>query len=184
MCWVSCHLRCSCSAFERNGVGILPSGWGVSANLRLAHFQELAPKLSSRLTAYEILVFLASLAGTLLGACQIKEWIPVAVALSSVLTSLMQYESLSGRLGAVNSAIADLSTIVSKWRSYGVVEKRTRSVRSLVVSIAENAIVGEAVAYVAGAAQAASTSQKQEEQAEKSDGKDAGQDQKQKAKQN
>merc|ERR1719356_1126186 len=113
----------------------------------LEHYEGLAPRLSSRLRCYEVLIFISALAGTLLGALNGQEWIPVAVALSSVLTHFLQYEGLQSRLVAVNSAITDLNALHAQWRSFGVVEKRMRSTRNLIVGVTENAILREAQTY-------------------------------------
>merc|ERR1719401_1473737 len=100
------------------------------------------------------MVFLSSLAGTLLGALGQKEWIPIAVALGSVLNSLLFYEALNSRLAAVNAAIQDLTMIQTRWSSYGVVEKRTRSVKAFMVEVTEQAVTREAQAYNGGMGQA------------------------------
>merc|ERR1711871_1845423 len=71
----------------------------------LERCRKLAPALSKRLTRYEVMIFLTSLAGTLLGAVQLTQWIPISVAFGALLASFMQFEALQGRLTAVNSAI-------------------------------------------------------------------------------
>ena len=114
----------------------------------------MAPNLARRLTTYEVLVIVTALAGSVLGAVQEKTWIPVAVAFGALLSAFLQYEGLQGRLAAMNAAIRELSELDLQWRNFGVVEKRTRSVKSLLVHVTEAAVLSEAVAYVAGAAQA------------------------------
>jgi len=117
----------------------------------LEHYRGLAPRLANRLTLYETFIFLSSLAGTLLGAIKFKEWIPVAVALTSVFNSFLVHETLTARLATVNAAVQDLTMLVTYWTSLGVVEKRTRSVKRFLVEVAENAVMREAAAYAAGA---------------------------------
>lgn len=117
----------------------------------LERYQKLAPQLSRRLTTYEVLIVIASLVSTLLGAFQWTEWIPIAVSLGAVFSSLLTYESLQSRVAAVNAAIQDLTSVQARWSSYGVVEKRTPSVKTSIVEMTEAAIMRETAAYTAGA---------------------------------
>jgi len=128
----------------------------------LTHFNKQAPRLSWWVNFYEVLILVASLSGTLLGALQRKEWIPISVALGALLTSLLQYQALQTRLLAVNAGITDLTMVISKWKSLGVVEKRTRSVKMYIVDITEAAILREAVAHAAGVGHGTKSSIKKE----------------------
>lgn len=134
---------------------------------KLHHFQQEAPRLSRILTFYEVLIFVASLIGTLLGALKVKEWIPIAVAFGSIIGTLLQYQNLQGRLSAVNAGIQDLTNLSLQWCSLGVVEQRTRSVKRFVIEVCENAIVREATAFTAGAAQAVQDTQRSRSEQEK-----------------
>jgi hypothetical protein len=121
----------------------------------LKHFSALAPRLASKVRMYEILIFVTSVCGTLLGACRQIVWVPFAMSAGLILASYLQYESLQARLTAANAAISEISSAQTQWRSLGVVEKQMRSTRNFLVSVVEGAILREAGAYASGA-QAAS----------------------------
>jgi hypothetical protein len=116
--------------------------------------EALAPYLSRRLYRYEALILIATLVTTLLAALGYKLWIPVAVGVSSFLAVLLQYEALNGRLVAVNSAIADLASFEVEWSSMSVLERRGRTIKRVMVNLAEAAILRDAAAYAAGASSA------------------------------
>jgi len=141
----------------------------------LETYEALAPKLAARLNFYEVMMFVAALAGTLLAALHGQQWIPIAVALSSVLSSFVQYEGLQSRLTAVNAAISDLESLHFQWQACGVVEKRMRSIKNLIVEITENAYIREAAAYAGSAASSGETAQfkgDKNDQKEKTEGDD------------
>jgi len=116
---------------------------------KLAHYRALAPRLSRRLTCYEVLIVLTSLGSTLLGALELTDWIPIAVAFGAVLGSLLSYEALQQRVASANAAVQDLTDAQVRWSSYGVVEKRTPSVKALMVEVTETAIMRDAAAFTA-----------------------------------
>lgn len=119
---------------------------------QLDAFRRQAPLLSRRLTAYEILVLVSTLVTTLLATLQVKVWIPVAVAFSTMFTAFLQYEALQPRLAAVNGAIADLTRFSTDWAAMGVLERRGRLVKALMVQLTEGAVLRVATAYAGGAA--------------------------------
>jgi len=115
-------------------------------------FQKLAPHLARLVTILEFWIFAASVFGTVLAATQQDEWVPVSVAFGSLLSAFMSFLSLHVRLTAINSSIADMLGLETRWSSLGVVEKRMRSVKDLFVEVCESAILREASACAAGAA--------------------------------
>jgi len=115
-----------------------------------------APRLSRRLKIYEFLVVISSLAGTLLGAFHAIEFIPIFVSFGALVTSCMEYENLRGRLSAINMAVSELTAISMHWHNLVAVQKGTRSEKRLLVEVTEAAVMREAAALVAGAAQVAS----------------------------
>lgn len=122
----------------------------------LEGYQRLAPKTAQRLRIYEIGLLVLSVLSTLLGALSMAVWIPIVLSLASGVAAFLQYEALQGRLAALNACIADLTAISSLWASLGVVEKRTKNLRTLMVDVTENTVLRIATAYVAGVAQAES----------------------------
>ena len=124
---------------------------------KLQYWQDLAPKLSRRVTIYEALIVMASVLGTVLGALDQKLCIPFMVAVGAAMNSLMQHEGLHARLAAVNSSIQDLVTIRQKWSASGVVERRTPSMKQWIVDLTEGAVLREAYAYTTSAGPAAKT---------------------------
>lgn len=125
----------------------------------LESYEALAPKLAARLNFYEVMVFVAALTGTILAALHGQEWIPIAVALSSVLNSFFHYEGLQNRLTTLNSAITDIQSLHFQWQACGVVEKRMRSIKNLLVEVTENAYIREAAAYAGSAASSTEATQ-------------------------
>jgi hypothetical protein len=116
-----------------------------------------APYLAMRIQIYDALILFTSLASTVLGALKYKEWIPVTVAVVSFLTTYMQYEGLHTRIGAANTAIGELNALVATWHSLSVVEKRTPSVKNLIVMTTESAILREVRAETSGASSQSSS---------------------------
>lgn len=142
---------------------------------QLDAFKNQAPLLSRRLTAYEVLILISTLVTTLLATLEVKVWIPVAVAVSTMFAAFMQYEALQPQLAAVNGAIADLTRFSTDWAAMGVLERRGRLVKALMVQLTEGAILRVAAAYAGGAVPGRSSAGvskgKDEEQKEKK-GKD------------
>merc|ERR1712039_1081496 len=112
-----------------------------------------APWLAYRLKVLDVMVLLAALAGTLLGALRLKELIPIAVAVSSALTQIIQFSALHARVAAVQSSIVDLSQLNSRWRSMRVIEQNLPGTKRHFVETAERAMLRVIESYVAGAAQ-------------------------------
>eukprot|EP00746_Dinoflagellata_sp_MGD_P121322 gnl/MRDRNA2_/MRDRNA2_56525_c0_seq1.p1 gnl/MRDRNA2_/MRDRNA2_56525_c0~~gnl/MRDRNA2_/MRDRNA2_56525_c0_seq1.p1 ORF type:complete len:639 (+),score=125.88 gnl/MRDRNA2_/MRDRNA2_56525_c0_seq1:272-1918(+) len=122
----------------------------------LEEYKEDQRPVAKRLHYLEMLIFIASLLSTLFGAMQMKEWIPVTVALISLINAFIQYGSFSGRLNAKSAAISELSSIVASYRSMDVVEQRTRTVKNLIVEVVENSVLRDAMALVGNAGAAVS----------------------------
>merc|ERR1712039_882255 len=130
-----------------------------------------APWLAYRLKILDIMVLVAALAGTLLGALRLKELIPIAVAVSSSLTQVIQFSALHSRVAAVQSSIVDLSQLNSRWRSMRVIDQNLPGTKRLFVDTAERAMLRVVEAYVAGAAQfSVKTSDGAEDDADKEKG--------------
>jgi len=119
---------------------------------QLDAFKKQAPVLSQRLMRYEMLILISTLITTLLATMQFKVWIPVAVAFSAMFATFMQYEGLQLRLAAVNGAITDLTRFSTDWAAMGVLERRGRLSKALMVQLTEGAILRIATAYAGGAA--------------------------------
>jgi len=118
-------------------------------------FRYEVPKLSRKLAVYQALIVLTSLIGTMLGALREKEWIPVTVAVSAVITSLLHYENLQARVLALNTAISSLTAVKDKWYSLGIVEKRTRNIKNRLVEVTEGAFMQVVFGTVGGIGSAA-----------------------------
>jgi hypothetical protein len=131
---------------------------------KLQELEKRAPQLSLRRMYYEVTVLVLGLVTTILAALRFKLAIPAIVALSSMVTSFLQYEALQGRLVATNSAIAELTSFTGDWTAMGVLQRRGRLVKSSMVKLTEHAIVRVAAAYTAGAGQASSSHKKTEKE--------------------
>lgn len=110
-------------------------------------FEKLAPSLARRLVIYEVLIVVSTLVTTLLAALHLKLWIPVSVGITTVITTFMEYEALSSRLTAVNSAIAELNSFTVEWAGMNVLERRSRLVKQMMVKATEAVVEREAAAY-------------------------------------
>jgi len=133
---------------------------------QLDALKKQAPVLSQRLMRYEILILISTLVTTLLATMQFKVWIPVAVAFSAMFATFMQYEGLQMRLTAVNGAITDLTRFSTDWAAMGVLERRGRLCKALMVQLTEGAILRVATAYSGGAASGKSSGEVKEKAGE------------------
>lgn len=138
---------------------------------QLRRLEAKAPKLSRRLTVYELLVMLSTLLTTVMAALDYRTWIPVAVAVSGMLTAFMQYEALQGQLVAVNGAIAEMAAFTCEWAAMGVLERRGRLVKNRMVRMTEAALAREAMAFTGGTAHMGGSSQTGPDALEDADGK-------------
>merc|ERR1712113_698008 len=66
-------------------------------SLKLAHWRSSAPAIAGALGFMNTLIVVMSTVGTLLAALGWKEWVPVSMALGSVLTSWVEYKGLRPR---------------------------------------------------------------------------------------
>ena len=89
-----------------------------------------------------------SLLLSVLTTFQLVTFIPIALAISSALTSWTSYLQLELRLVRTNSAVHQLHQLVIWWDSLNMIEKRVSSNKEYLVQTTEAAIQGQIVAAI------------------------------------
>ena len=111
----------------------------------LASFTTKAPPMVSINTCVSLITILLSVVSSVLTTFQLVTFIPVALAISSALTSWTSYLQIELRLVRTNSALHQLHQLIIWWDSLNMIEKRVSSNKEYLVQTTEAAIQGQVV---------------------------------------
>jgi len=115
--------------FEDDGLKVLSSQDYV--DLRVTPFENLfaarAESICWRRQIIQFFIFILTSLSTLLGALTLMQYIPVALALGSAMSSLIAYQDLESRMERVNNANVSLRKLIVWWHALSVIEKRIPS---------------------------------------------------------
>jgi len=100
-----------------------------------------AQRLSYSVSAVNVALLVSGTLATLLAATGLKEWVPLAVALTASLTAVSQHFRLKPRLMGMNETVAALQGCITLWNSLGIVDRRMPSTRKQIVSATEAALL-------------------------------------------
>lgn len=133
-----------------DGLGNLTADEYVKIRLTplMASFTTKAPPMASINTCVSLITILLSVVSSVLTTFQLVTFIPVALALSSALSSWSSYLQIELRLCRTNSALHQLHQLVVWWDSLNMIEKRVSTNKEYLVQITEAAIQGQIVSAV------------------------------------
>ena len=124
-----------------------------------AHLEKLAPRLSRRLQALELLVFVCNTAGAVLaiievGATSLATFVAITVALAATFSSVIEFHNLQAQVTAANGALREVHNLLVWWAGLSMVDRRTRFTKFHVVSTLErcllSTVAAEASAVIQG----------------------------------
>jgi len=107
-------------------------------------FAKRAQALCARQQLFQFAIFILTSASTFLGATAKMQWIPVALALGAVFSSISAYQELDSRLERTNIAIVSLRKLLIWWHGLSVIEKRIPTNKTALINTMENIIQAEA----------------------------------------
>jgi hypothetical protein len=133
-----------------DGLGSLTADEYVKIRLTplIASFSTKAPPMATMNTAVTLSTIFLSVTSSVLTTFQLVTFIPIALAISSALTSWTSYLQLELRLVRTNSAVHQLHQLIIWWDSLNMIEKRVSSNKEYLVMTTEGAIQGQIVAAV------------------------------------
>lgn len=99
-------------------------------------------------TCVSLITILLSVVSSVLTTFQLVTFIPIALALSSALSSWSSYLQIELRLCRTNSALHQLHQLVVWWDSLNMIEKRVSTNKEYLVQITEAAIQGQIVSAI------------------------------------
>jgi len=136
--------------FEDDGLKVLSSQDYV--DLRVTPYEHLfaarAESICWKRQMIQFFIFILTSLSTLLGALTLMQYIPVALALGSALSSLIAYQDLESRMERVNNANVSLRKLMVWWHGLSVIEKRIPSKKAQLVNTMESIIQAEAGSLV------------------------------------
>jgi len=131
---------------EDDGLKVLSTGDYV--DLRVMPYEDIFAKraqaLCTRQQWFQFVIFILTSASTFLGATAYMQWIPVALALGSVFSSISAYQELESRMERTNNAIVSLRKLLIWWHGLSVIEKRIPANKTALVFTMESIIQAEA----------------------------------------
>ena len=148
--WVDRELEDQLREREDDGMSKLSADDYVQQRLLpwLATFAVKSPSLSKGVTFVTVSTIFLSVASSVLSSFDLMEWIPLALAFSSCLTSAISYTQSEIRLAQVNGGYKNLTQLLVWWNSLGVVERRSASNKEILVLRTEHEIQNQIVGYV------------------------------------
>jgi len=105
----------------------------------LEHAKSRAPVLRLKLWLLRGGVLICGTLATVLGALELCTWVPVAVSLSVVLTSMLQHFKYRERLHATTTAVGEFRALSIYWDALSTVARRMPEARQRLVDTAEGA---------------------------------------------
>ena len=147
--WVDRELEDQLREREDDGMSKLSADDYVQQRLLpwLATFAVKSPSKKG-VTFVTVSTIFLSVASSVLSSFDLMEWIPLALAISSCLTSAISYTQSEIRLAQVNGGYKNLTQLLVWWNSLGVVERRSASNKEILVLRTEHEIQNQIVGYV------------------------------------
>ena len=105
----------------------------------IACCEHAAPRLALVQQALEVTSFVLNSLGAALAAFSQVHWVALAVACSTLMSSILDYLNLGSRVQAHNAAVQDLHNMLVYWNGASMIEHRTRACKEFVVRVTENA---------------------------------------------
>ncbi|KAK3257637.1 hypothetical protein CYMTET_33288 [Cymbomonas tetramitiformis] len=125
------------SSYKDDGISRLMPDQYVKArvNPEIHYYAKLIPKYQRTAGLFSIAIYVISTSSALLATLQYELWIPLIVAVTSSLQSVLEFHQYQGRVAKSNSSMLQLQNMRVWWRSLSPVEKASRiSLRRLVFS--------------------------------------------------
>jgi len=110
-----------------------------------------SPMLSLMHSMLTVAVLVCSFMASLLGAFHGSKWIPVALGLAAMLSSLMVMHRFNTRCSATNAALAGLRGQEVHFRSSSTMDRRTPAFKQALVQRTEQLALGVTMAWVGAA---------------------------------
>ena len=98
-------------------------------------------KLSVRLAAVDIVIFVVSSSGALFGVFNWLEFVALTVSIAAILQSFIEFVQLRDQVTAMNLALRDLESLGVLWDSLSIVRRRTPGTKMQIVSTTEAALL-------------------------------------------
>jgi len=98
---------------------------------QLAYFQDRTNELSSELTRYYSLIFVAGGLGTLLAALGVEPFVALTVALAAAFASYLEYRQTEYTLVKYNQTLSNLNNVKNIWTAFSE-DKRKENFDELV----------------------------------------------------
>jgi hypothetical protein len=118
------------------------------AELMRGRLEKKARWYSRRHIFYQILIFLCTLGSAVLSLFGLTNWMPLTVALYSVLRGTIDYLQIPLQLQKTNTALSTIQNQTIWWQSLTMLAKRTTDVKEHLVTTVENAINQEHASYI------------------------------------
>ncbi len=115
---------------------------------QINYFVSKTRKLSRKLTAIQLFIYLAGGIGTLLAAIHLDIWVAVATAVVTAFTTKLQADQTETSLIQYNQSLASLRNIDCWWRALSGWEKSRRKNIDVLVDQTEKAMESETAGWV------------------------------------
>ena len=120
--------------------------------VELEENRTLVRNLSKQLSMLQLALVVVTAVSSGMAAFKAQLWVPMTLALISLIEFVMAYQQLESRLPAANATIATLTGLLMKWDGLSLVQRRMPNSKELIVRTTEDAILLQHNSFVAGAA--------------------------------
>ena len=121
-------------------------------NLRLDHLinknKKNAPKYEFFLKLFQFLIFLFTASGAFLSHINLSIWVPIVLAFSTMLSTIMEQEQLMVKLSSTNGIYMQLEQLRCYWHGLCLVDKRKVSNANYIVENTESILISQLSSYV------------------------------------
>ncbi|GMH70018.1 hypothetical protein TrST_g14150 [Triparma strigata] len=106
-------------------------------------YEKHTPAISDKLSFLEITVFVLTSAGAVLAVpgVELGSWVAITVALSTGVTSYIEYFQLRVERDTRNNSLAEFQNLVTWWESLSIIDKRTKQSKEKALSTIENGVL-------------------------------------------
>lgn len=107
-----------------------------------------APNIENLVKTLQVVIFLLTASGSLLSHLQLSVWVPIVLAFSTMLATIMEQKQLVVKLNSTNGIYMQLEQLKCYWQGLSLIERRKYNNGTYIVENTESIVISQLSAYV------------------------------------